>query len=386
MRLTFPQFFEHFVVIAAAINGPDGLWDEGDGFFYDHVRSGGEHGERRPVKIRSFVGFIPLFACITIDEATIARLPGFAARMQWFLKHRRTLIAPYYHGPRVEGGPRLLSLVTREQLPRIMRRMLAEDEFLSPHGVRSLSKEHAQDRQPVSFTHGELSATLCYEPAESSSPIFGGNSNWRGPVWMPVNHLVVERLQLLDHYFGDSLMVELPSGSGRPATLWDVASDLSERLIGLFRRDPATGVRPASGREPGLARHARMERHIPFFEFFHGDTGAGLGARAQTGWTALVAKLIQQSGARAAAAAAQSKRDAEAPGGAGGGGAPHPSASRLGGTAGGARAAVRGGLGPLDSGTVLNLPAALAAAAAAVGTPAGALRRGAGPMQGSEQR
>jgi hypothetical protein len=232
----------------------------------------------------------------------------------------------------------------------------------------------------VCFTHGEFSATLCYEPAESASPMFGGNSNWRGPVWMPVNHLVVERLQLLDHYFGESLMVELPSGSGRAVTLWDVASDLSERLVSLFRRDPATGMRPANGREPGLATHPRFDRHVPFFEYFHGDTGAGLGARAQTGWTAVVAKLIQQGGARAAAAAAQSKRDVEAAGSAGVGGDPQPNTSRLGGTAGGARAAVRGGLGPLDSGTVLNLPAMLAAAAA--GTPASAARRGAGPAQG----
>ena len=319
------KFFEHFVTIAHSMNagsgegsaaapgrahagGPSrGLWDEEEGFFFDHLRT--PDGLRRPVKIKSFVGLIPLFASVTIEASTLSRLPGFSARMQWFLKHRRALIEPHYHAPLAPGGCHLLALVTRPQLPRLLARALCTRQFLSPFGIRSLSKEH--EAAPFEFAHGGFRASLRYEPAESAEPMFGGNSNWRGPVWFPVNYLLVERLQVLDHYWGESLRVELPTGSGRLATLWEVAADISERLVAIFRRD-GRGAGERQGEPAGLgvgaerevsssgravhgsasaflSTHPAFRERVPFFEFFHGDNGAGLGARQQTGWTSLVA-------------------------------------------------------------------------------------------------
>ena len=346
------------------------------------------NGTRRPLKVKSYIGLIPLFAVTTISEEVLRKLPSFTARLNWFCKHRRHMIERHHHAPLSAaaaaaaasesrastssstggdpsgsrggssrddgqgghgsaaahdggaslgsaactpappvagdaaggrrgrhpppttggaaapspsssshggGGCRLLSLVTMDQLPKILKRMLNEAEFLAPGGLRSLSKEH--EAHPVEFQHGNFYAKLRYEPAESEANVMGGNSSWRGPVWFPINYLMIERLQVYDHYFGDAFKVESPVGSGNVVPLWDVASMLSERLIGIFKRDPVTGLRPCNGTNTALSLNPRFSDIMQFFEYFNGDNSAGIGAAHQTGWTALVGKLIQQSGA-----------------------------------------------------------------------------------------
>ncbi|HXX66065.1 MAG TPA: glucosidase [Polyangiaceae bacterium] len=289
------KFFEHFLLIAHAINHFAGeetrLWDEEDGFYYDVMRR--SKGESFPVRVRSIVGLTPLFAVTTIEASTIERFGAFWRRARWLLENRPELAD---HCPLLEtpgqSSRHLLSLVDRERLPRLLARMLSESEFLSPHGLRSLSRAHAE--QPYELVLDGSVHRVGYEPAESHSGLFGGNSNWRGPVWMPVNYLVIEALQRLHHYYGDTLRVECPTGSGRAMTLWEVAGELSARLIALFQRG-ADGRRPVHGSRD-LAQHdPHFKDYVTFYEYFNGDTGEGLGARAQTGWTALVAKLLEQS-------------------------------------------------------------------------------------------
>ncbi len=288
------KFFEHFLYIADAMNriggDADGLWDEDDGFYYDaiHVPGAGH----KPLEVRSMVGLIPLFAVAPLNPDQLANLPDFTKRMEWFIRNRPDLHANCHHmtTPGV-GERRLLAIVNADRLRRILARMLEEAEFLSAHGIRSLSKAHEQHPYVLDALGQEF--RVDYEPAESRTVIFGGNSNWRGPVWFPVNYLIIESLQRFHYYMGDEFMVECPTGSGRMLTLWEVATELSHRLIGLFVRD-AAGRRPFNGSDARLQTDPHWRDLILFHEYFNGDTGAGLGASHQTGWTGLVAKLLQQ--------------------------------------------------------------------------------------------
>ena len=240
------------------------------------------------------VGLIPLFAVETLDPAIVDRLPGFKRRMQWFIDNRPAFAEHVVEQERVGGRVRrLLSVVTREQLPRVLRYMLAEDEFLSPYGIRSVSRVH-RDR-PYALRVDGTTHGVDYEPGESTTRFFGGNSNWRGPIWFPVNFLLIEALQKFHHFYGESLKVSGPAGTGAEMTLGDVATDLSRRLSGLFLRD-GTGRRPVLGADPRHQEDPHWRDLVPFHEYFHGETGAGLGASHQTGWTGLVAKLLEQSG------------------------------------------------------------------------------------------
>jgi hypothetical protein len=290
------KFFEHFLLIAHAMNhmgGSRSLWDEEDGFYYDVMKR--PSGESFPLRVRSMVGITPLFAVATLEPDTTTRFPAFWKRARWFLQNRpelgehctRTLLETPGRGKR-----RLLALVEGEKLERLLARMLSETEFLSPHGIRSLSRAHAQ--RPYVLHVGGQEFRVEYEPSESRTGLFGGNSNWRGPVWLPVNYLVIEALQRMHHYYGDAFTVECPTGSGRRATLGQVAEELSRRIVSLFVRD-ADGRRPVHGPNELLQHDPLFRDKVTFYEYFHGDTGEGLGARAQTGWTALVAKLIEQS-------------------------------------------------------------------------------------------
>ncbi len=288
------KFFEHYLHIAKAINslGETGLWHEEDGFFYDRLRL--PDGQAYPMKVRSLVGLIPLYAMETLEQEAIDRLPGFKKRMEWFIQHRPDMcdsLASLTHQGVSER--RLLSLVQRDKLVRVLRVMLDESEFLSPHGIRSLSKVHAG--KPYLLDVEGTEYRVDYEPAESRTGLFGGNSNWRGPIWFPVNFLLIETLQKYHHYYGDDLQVEYPTGSGRLMNLSAVATELSRRLSHLFIRGE-DGKRAIFGRSAKFQEDANFRDHILFYEYFHADNGAGLGASHQTGWTGLVAKLLQQSG------------------------------------------------------------------------------------------
>jgi hypothetical protein len=288
------KFFEHFLYIAHAMNemGDGGLWDETDGFFYDSLHL--PDGTMMRMRVRSMVGLIPLFAVDTMEQENIDKLPGFRRRMEWFTKHRPDLCGNLASLSRqgVEQR-RLLSVVPRARLVRIIERMLSEAEFLSPYGIRSLSKFH--DANPYRMTVKGREYRVDYEPAESHTGLFGGNSNWRGPVWFPLNYLLIESLQRFHYYFGDDLKVEFPSGSGHLLNLSEVAQQLSKRLSRIFLRDQQ-GRRAVYGGAEKFQNDPHFKDHILFYEYFHGDNGAGIGANHQTGWTALVAKLLQQSG------------------------------------------------------------------------------------------
>jgi mannosylglycerate hydrolase MGH1-like protein len=288
------KFFEHFLYIAHAMTDRGDrslcLWNEEDGFFYDALYS---DGDRRLLRIRSMVGLIPLFAVETLEPDTIANLEGFRRRMEWFLENRPDLTGNVASIQAAGSGQRrLLSLVDADRLRQILRVMLDETEFLSPYGIRSLSRVHLA--QPFVLELDGQRLTVDYEPAESTNYLFGGNSNWRGPVWFPVNYLLIESIQKLHWYFGDDLKVECPTGSGRMLTLWDVAVELSRRLAALFLRNGDR--RPVYGDCARFQNDPHWRDLILFHEYFHGDTGKGLGASHQTGWTAVVAKLLQQSG------------------------------------------------------------------------------------------
>ena len=290
------KFFEHFVYIAHATHhlGGEGmgLWDDEDGFFYDVLNV--PDGSRCPMKVRSLVGLIPLFAVETFDTEHADRLPGFRRRAQWFIDNNPELREHIAFKDKPGGGRRvMLSIVTTEQLPKVLRLMLDEEEFLSPHGVRSLSRYHKD--HPYVIPVGGQEYRVGYEPAESTTGVFGGNSNWRGPVWFPVNFLIVESLQKYHHFFGDDLKVACPTGSGRLMSLWSVAADISRRLSRLFLVG-ADGRRPVFGGTEKFQSDLHWRGMPLFYEYFHGDNGAGLGASHQTGWTGVVAKLLSQSG------------------------------------------------------------------------------------------
>ncbi len=284
------KFWEHFVHIARAMNTM-GLWDEQDGFYYDVLHR--DH-EEIPLRIRSMVGLIPLFGVEPIPADLIEKFPSFARRLEWFIDHRPDLTEGVAC-MRTLGAMerRLFSVVPPDKLRRILQRLLDESEFLSPHGIRALSRVH-RDR-PYRLRVDGAEYGVRYEPAESSSGLFGGNSNWRGPVWFPVNYLLIEALQKFHHYLGEGFTVDFPTGSGRQLTLAQVAAEISRRLSSLFLRDHE-GRRPAFGKTEKLQRDPHFRDYLLFHEYFDGDDGSGVGANHQTGWTGLVAKLLQQSG------------------------------------------------------------------------------------------
>jgi hypothetical protein len=293
------KFLEHFFYIAHAMNdrpatrGDDGidLWDEVDGFYYDVLHVGDDH---HVVRVRSLVGLIPLLAIETLEPALLERLPGFHARLDWFLSHRPDLVenaAPVTHPGR--EGRLLLAIVTPDRLRKLLSRMLDEAELLSPYGIRSVSRYHQE--HPFRITIDGTTYEESYQPAESRTGLFGGNSNWRGPVWFPLNYLLIEALQRWDWYYGQEFTVACPSAADNALPLGEVARDLSRRMTGIFLKDEA-GRRPVFGSCERFQSDPEFRDYIPFHEYFHGDTGAGLGASHQTGWTGLVAKLIQQSG------------------------------------------------------------------------------------------
>jgi hypothetical protein len=307
------KFWEHFLHIASAINhlGNDGvgMWNEQDGFFYDvlHTPDDGHV----PLKIRSMVGLIPLYAIETLDSELVDRLPGFKRRLEWFIQNRRDLTANVAcMNTMGMGERRLLSIVNPDQLRRVLRFMLDESEFLSPYGLRALSRAHRDE--PYRLPVNGMEHRVDYEPAESSTALFGGNSNWRGPIWFPVNYLLIESLQKFHHYLGDDFKVECPTGSGHSMTLWDVAAELSRRLTRIFLTDER-GVRPVHGPNNPYVDDPHWRDLVLFYEYFHGDDGSGIGASHQTGWTGLVGKLLQQSGEGKPRAAAESAEPAALP-------------------------------------------------------------------------
>ena len=290
------KFWEHFLHIAKAMNdrghGHASLWNEEDGFFYDVLHT--TDGNLLPMKVRSMVGLIPLFAVETIEPEVLDKLPNFKRRMDWFIEHRPDLTGNVASMCTPGMGERLLlSIVNQDQLRRVLQVMLHEDEFLSPYGVRALSRVHRENPY-VLDVQGEAHR-VDYEPGESTSGLFGGNSNWRGPIWFPVNYLLIESLQKFHYYLDNEYKVECPTGSGNFVPLWEVAGELSRRLTHIFLRDEA-GKRPVHGHSEKFQDDPHWRDLILFYEYFHGDNGSGVGASHQTGWTGLVAKLIQQSG------------------------------------------------------------------------------------------
>jgi hypothetical protein len=296
------KFFEHFVAITDAMNtlGGTGLFDEQDGFYYDQIHL---DGRTERLRIRSMVGLIPLFAVEILEEDLLDRLPGFQKRMHWFLQNRRGLARHVVHEPHAEGPNGmdavarhthvLLAIPPRDRLVRVLRYLLDEREFLSPYGIRSLSAVHRE--QPFVLSVDGQEYRVDYTPGESTSALFGGNSNWRGPVWFPVNHLLIEALERYHHFYGDELRVECPTGSGRWLSLQEVADDLSARLVRLFLPG-AGGVPPFAGRDRAFADDPHWRELVLFHEYFHGDTGRGCGASHQTGWTALVTRCLDRIG------------------------------------------------------------------------------------------
>ncbi len=289
------KFFEHFVSITDAMNthGGTGLWDEEDGFYYDQLLV---HGQPRQLRVRSLVGVVPLLAAEVLDERVIDHLPGFKKRMDWFLEHRKDLARHISYMATCDiGGDeecrarRLLAAASMERLVRTLERVLDESELLSGHGVRSVSRAHKEDPFVIHTAGQEW--RVDYTPGESDTALFGGNSNWRGPVWFPLNYLLVETLEKYDHFYEHSLTVECPAGSGRKVRLSEVAHELRRRLITLFLPDEH-GHRPCMGGDERYAKDPHYKDLVLFHEYFHGDTGQGLGASHQTGWTALVARLI----------------------------------------------------------------------------------------------
>jgi hypothetical protein len=286
------KFFEHFVAITDAINqcGGIGLWDDTDGFYYDQLRL---DGQTIPLKVRSLVGLIPLLAAEVLDDDLVQRLPGFKKRMDWFLEHRPDLLelSSYYCCPERPGiGHRLLAIPSRERLERVLRYLLDENEFLSPYGIRSVSRFHKEHPYVLRMDGNEY--RVDYEPGESASNLFGGNSNWRGPIWFPINYLLIEALERYHHFYGDSLLIDFPTGSGNKMNLGQVANELSLRHTRIFLRDQS-GRRPFQAADRHLAENPHWRDLVLFHEYFHGETGKGLGASHQTGWTALVIRLLE---------------------------------------------------------------------------------------------
>lgn len=287
------KFFEHFLYIAGAMSNVNNeginLWDEEDEFFYDVLHL--PNNERIKLKVRSMVGLIPLFAVEVLDEDIFQKMPEFTARLDWFLQNRpdlANLISRW--GDRGKNQRHLLSLLRGHRMKRLLKRMLDQNEFLSPYGVRALSRIHLNNPYVLRANGTEFSVR--YQPGESDSYLFGGNSNWRGPVWFPVNYLIIESLYRFHNYYGDDFKIEHPTGSGQLLTLRQIANDLSNRMVALFKKD-SEGNRPIYGNNALMQTDPHFQDNLLFHEYFDGDTGRGLGANHQTGWTGLVAKLIQ---------------------------------------------------------------------------------------------
>ncbi|MGE5278654.1 MAG: MGH1-like glycoside hydrolase domain-containing protein, partial [Acidobacteriota bacterium] len=288
------KFFEHFVAITDAMNtlGGTGLWDEEDGFYYDQLHV---DGLAIPLKVRSMVGLAPLFAVEILEDDVIDRLPGFKKRMEWFLTNRKDLARKCSYmeesdGKKTEHGHRILAIPTRQRLTRVLRYLLDESEFLSPHGIRAVSRIHAE--RPYTFRAMDMDFQVAYDPAESTTGLFGGNSNWRGPVWFPMNYLLVEALERYHHFYGEGFKVECPHGSGRFLTLQQVSNEIARRLASTFLPDE-NGHRPCHGGDPRYSSDPHFRDLVLFHEYFHGDNGRGVGASHQTGWTALVTRCLE---------------------------------------------------------------------------------------------
>lgn len=287
------KFFEHFVAISDAINflGGNGLWDETDGFYYDQFKT---RGTSIPVKVRSLVGLIPLLAVELLDDDLIQQLPGFKKRLDWFLENRSDLNRQITYCCRLQDGKghcfRLLAIPSQERLVRMLGYMLDENEFLSPFGIRSLSRIHMKN--PCRFVLDGIEHQVDYEPGESATGLFGGNSNWRGPVWFPLNYLIIEALERYHRFYGEDLKVECPTGSGKKMNLKEVAEEISHRLVRIFLPDDK-GERPWAGSDQRFSKDPFWRDLTLFHEYFHGETGLGLGASHQTGWTSLLVRLIE---------------------------------------------------------------------------------------------
>ncbi len=284
------KFFEHFALIAEAIYSR-GLWDEEDGFYYDVLAT--TAGQRIPLKVRSMVGLLPLAATTTLGRETLDKLTEFTARTDWFLQNRPDYSELFHMHARDGAEGRLLSIVSPERLRRVLRWLLDETEFLSTYGVRALSAAHRD--HPFSVDLGGMTYTVDYSPGESTTGLFGGNSNWRGPIWFPVNYIVIEAIGRFARFFGEDFRVEYPTGSGTELTLAQIADRLRQRLIDIFIPDQ-NGARPVYGTDDKFNTDPVWNQMIPFHEYFHGDTGRGVGASHQTGWTGLVADLIIRRG------------------------------------------------------------------------------------------
>jgi hypothetical protein len=305
------KFFEHFIAIADAMNnlGGTGLWVEDEGFYYDQLHVDSQH---IPLRVRSLVGIMPLVAVEVLDEGMLEGLDGFKRRMNWFLRNREDLARNIacMHAREMDGhARRLLAIPTRERLVRVLRYLLDETEFLSPHGIRSVSRVHRE--RPYRFDVMGQPYTVEYVPGEGNTGLFGGNSNWRGPVWFPINFLVIEALERYHHFYGDELQVECPVGSGRMLNLQQVAMELSARLASIFLADPS-GHRPCHGEDRRYASDPHWRELVLFHEYFHGDNGRGLGASHQTGWTALVVRSIEDMARQRAREGVQERRAAAA--------------------------------------------------------------------------
>ena len=286
------KFFEHFVTIADAMNsmGGQGLWDEKDGFFYDHLH---RQDQTIPLRIRSMVGLLPIAAAGVLDSDLVDQLPGFKKRMLWFLNNKKRLASQITYLEQRGSIPRLmLAIPSRERLERILKYMLDEDEFLSPHGVRSMSRALLKD--PFKLNMNGRDFEVAYTSGESDSGLFGGNSNWRGPVWFPVNFLLIEALETYHHFYGDTFEIEYPTGSGKKMTLDQIVCNLCARLAGLLRQDPTNG-RPSNGEDERYLKDPHYRDLVLFYEYFDGDSGRGLGASHQTGWTALVINCLERA-------------------------------------------------------------------------------------------
>jgi hypothetical protein len=289
------KFFEHFIYIAHAMNdvATDGieLWNEQDGFYYDVLHYNQQLA--MPLKVRSMVGLIPLFAISILESNLIDMLPSFKRRMQWFIDNWSDIDQHIEHLQEPDGTEHmLLSIVNHQKLPRILKVMLAEAEFLSPYGIRALSRYHLE--HPYTLEMDGVNHSVDYEPAESTSGLFGGNSNWRGPIWFPLNYLIIESLKTFHHFYGESFKIEFPTGSGNLLTLDEVAKELSRRLTSIFLRDE-NGRRPVHGGVETFQKDPHWRDLLLFYEYFQGDNGAGIGASHQTGWTGLVANLLQET-------------------------------------------------------------------------------------------
>ncbi|WP_028296281.1 MGH1-like glycoside hydrolase domain-containing protein [Olivibacter sitiensis] len=289
------KFFEHFIHISSAIlniTGTDdmGLWDEEEGFFFDELSI--ENNPPIPLKLRSIVGLIPLFAVEVISEKKAKASPQLDLRKSWYLRNRNDLMATVSSLLGTGNGEKYMaSLIDKRKMKRILKRMLDCHEFLSDYGIRSLSK--CYEKEPYIFTRGNEKFTVHYTPGESDTDTYGGNSNWRGPIWIPINYLIIQSLLNFYQYYGDSYMVEYPTGSGKLHNLKDISTSLTNRIIHIFKRDEE-GKRACFGQNEKMQTDPHFKDYLLFNEYFHGDTGKGLGASHQTGWTALIANLIQQ--------------------------------------------------------------------------------------------